>query len=306
MKDINQGDIENNFPLTARKGEKKPIMVGDQVLGGKEVMIIAGPCTLESKSQIMEIAKAAKDGGANCLRGGVFKPLTFPYGEPLAQPDRDSNEPGRDRKEVLPLNEILQTAEKRLGYMKEAGEKYGLPVVSEILYASTVPMLEKYVDMFQVGYRHMFNMDLIEAVAATNKPVLLKRHYGESLRSLLGACEHYKARGNDNIALCERGITVPHTHLTNSRSILDIQAIPALNHFAPTVPVVCDPSHATFNRDFVPAMTKASVAAGADAVIFEIHPTPETAWTDPLNALDFKTYEKLMEEIRAIQDIVRS
>lgn len=306
MKDISENDLKNNIPLTSVKGPKRQMKIGGSILGGDKVMVIAGPCTIESKKMILEIAKAAKDAGADGLRGGVFKPLTFPYGDPLAQPDLDSNEPTRNRMEVLPLKDILATAERRLGYMKEAGEKCGLPVVSEILYASTVPLFEKYVDMYQVGYRHMFNLDLIEALVNTKKPILLKRHYGESLRCMLGVAEHFAARGQTNLALCERGITAPHTHNINSRSIMDVQAIPALNELAPTYPVVADPSKSTFRREYVPAMTRAAVAAGADGIIIEIHSDPERAWTDPLQSLTFANFNKLMKEVRQIEKIVRA
>lgn len=305
MKDVSENDLKNNLPLSTVRGPKRHMKVGGQILGGEEVMVIAGPCTIESKAMILEIAKQAKDAGANALRGGVFKPLTFPYGDPLAQPDADSGQPARNRLEVLPLKDILPTAERRLGYMKEAGEKYGLPVVTEILYASTVPMMEKYVDMFQVGYRHMFNSDLIEALSHSKKPILLKRHYGESLRCMLGVVEHFAARGQKNVALCERGITANHTHNINSRSIMDVQAIPALNELAPTYPVVADPSKSTFRREYVPQMTRGAVAAGADGIIIEIHHDPERAWTDPLQSLTFQNFEKLMRDVRDIQKIVR-
>jgi 3-deoxy-7-phosphoheptulonate synthase len=305
MKDISDEDRKNNLPLVCRPGERRRIHVGGKVLGGPEVMVIAGPCTVESRGSMLEIAHAAAEAGANGLRGGVFKPLTFPYGDPLGQPDRDDPTPGRDRSDVLPLADLLPTAERRLGFMKEAGERYGLPVVTEVLYASTVSMMEDYVDMWQVGYRHMFNMDLVEALAGSSKPILLKRHYGESLRSLLGVAEHLAARGHRDVALCERGITSNHTHRVASRSIMDIQAIPALNEYAPTVPVVADPSKATFHRDYVPQMTLAAVAAGADGILVEIHDRPEQAWVDPLNSLSFDRFAALMNDVRALQEIVR-
>ena len=138
--------------------------------------------------------------------------------------------------------------------MKEAGEKYGLPVVSEILYADSMEMMSEYVDMFQVGYRHMFNMDLIEALSKSDKPVLLKRHYGESLRSLLGVGEHFEARGKHDIAFCERGVVSAHTHNVESQAIIDIQAIPALKEYAPSVLLLLIPatrlSAGTMSRRF--------------------------------------------------------
>ncbi len=304
MKDISSNDIKNNIPLSTRKDFSRDINAKGVEIGGKSLTIMAGPCTVESKTQIFEIAKAVKEAGAHMIRGGIFKPLTFPYGDPLGAGDSDTNDPSKERMEVISKTELFQRAEKRFGYFKEAGEKYGLPIISEILYADSVEMLSKYVDMFQIGYRHMFNMDLIEALSKTEKPIMIKRHYGESLRSLLGVAEHFDAREKTNYVFCERGVSVPHTHNVDSRAILDIQAIPALNEYAPTVPVIIDPSHATFKRIYVSAMSRAAIAAGADGLLIEVHPTPESAWVDPLQALGFKDFEKLMKEIEGIANII--
>jgi len=304
MKDISSNDLKNNIPLITRKDHKKNIKVKDRNLNGAKITIIAGPCTVESKAQIMEIAKNVKDCPGAMLRGGVFKPLTFPYGEPLGKADRDSGGADRDRKDILSKNELFENAEKRLGYLKEAADKYNLPVVSEILYAETAQMMSKYVDMFQIGYRHMFNMDLIEALSNVDKPVLLKRHYGESLRSLLGVGEHFKARGKHDIAFCERGIVTPHTHNVESRAIIDIQAIPALSEYAPSVPVFVDPSHSTFKRSYVIPVSLAAIAAGCDGLLIEVHPDPENAWVDPLQALGFADFEKLVKQIEPIAKVL--
>jgi 3-deoxy-7-phosphoheptulonate synthase len=239
------------------------------------------------------------------MRGGIFKPLTFPYGEPLGQPDGDSGEPSQDRMKILSKKELFQAAERRLAYFKEAGEKFGLPIISEIMYADSLDMMSQYVDMFQIGYRHMFNMDLIEALSNKDKPIMIKRHYGESLRSLLGVAEHFEAREKHDFVLCERGVVAPHTHNVESRSILDIQAIPALKEYAPSVPVIIDPSHSTFKRNYVASMARAAIAAGADGLLIEVHPDPENAWIDPLQALGFSEFKKLMKEIEAIFAIVR-
>lgn len=304
MKDISAGDIESNIPLVTRKDFVRDVRAKHVTIGGAKLTIMAGPCTIESKTQIFEIAKAVKDAGAHMLRGGVFKPLTFPYGDPLGKADSDLSGQSRDRREILTKNELFAKAETRFAYFKEAGEKYGLPVISEIIYADSVDMLSRYVDMFQVGYRHMFNMDLIEALSRTDKPVLLKRHYGESLRSLLGVAEHFEARGKHNFAFCERGVVAPHTHNVESRAVLDIQAIPALKEYAPTVPVIADPSHATFKRGYVAAMSRAAIAAGADGLLIEVHPQPESAWVDPLQGINFKDFEKLMKELDGIGKVI--
>ena len=133
---------------------------------------------------------------------------------------------------------------------------------------------------------------------------MIKRHYGESLRSLLGVAEHFEARGKHNFVFCERGVVVPHTHNAESRSILDIQAIPALKEYAPTVPVITDPSHSTFKRSYVASMSRAAIAAGADGLLIEVHPRPENAWVDPLQALNFEHFDKLMKEIDGIARIL--
>ena len=304
MKDISQSDIENNIPLVCRSDFKRDVKAGGVIIGGRKLTVMAGPCTVESKNQIFETAKAVKEAGAHMIRGGVFKPLTFPYGDPLGQPDKGNMEPANERMKVLSKTEMFQTAERRFGYFKEAGEKYGLPIVSEITTVLALPMMEKYVDMFQVGYRHMFNFDLILALAETEKPLLLKRHYGESLRSLLGVCEHFEARGKHNFAVCERGVAVPHTHNVDSRAVLDIQAIPALKDYAPSVPVIVDPSHSTFKRGYVSAISRAAIAAGADGLLIEVHEDPEDAWVDPLNALGFNDFYGLMKQLDGIAKVI--
>ena len=304
MKDISKSDMQNNLPLVTRQVAEREIKAGNVTIGGERLTIMAGPCTVESKSQINEVARAAKDAGAHMLRGGIFKPLTFPYGDPLGLGDRDSDESSKDRMEILGLKELYKRAEKRFEYFKEAADKCGLPIISEIVYAESADWMEKYVDMYQIGYRHMFNMDIIERLSKSKKPVMIKRHYGESLRSLLGVAEHFEARGKHNFVFCERGIVVPHTHTVESRAVLDIQAIPALKEYAPTVPVIIDPSHATFKRMYVAAMSRAAIAAGADGLLIEVHPTPEDAWVDPLQALDFSSFKVLMKEIEGIAKIL--
>jgi 3-deoxy-7-phosphoheptulonate synthase len=306
MKDISETDIANNLPLVTRQDFKREVKVGDVVIGGKDLVAMAGPCTIEGKSQIFEIAKQVKEAGAKVLRGGAFKPLTFPYGDPLLQPDSDSGQPPADRKQILSTEELFKRAEKRLAYLKDAGEKYNLPVISEIIHADSLDMMCEYVDMFQIGYRHMFNMDLIEALSKTDKPLMIKRHYGESLRSLLGVAEHFEARGKHNFVICERGVSVPHTHKLESRAILDVQIIPALKEYAPSVPVIIDPSHATFKRSYVPAMSMAGVAAGADGLLIEVHFDPENAWVDPLQALSVSDFKELMGKLERVREIAFS
>jgi 3-deoxy-7-phosphoheptulonate synthase len=304
MKDISLKDTQINIPLVTRKDAQREVKIGNIRFGSGNLVIIAGPCTIESKKQIFETAEAVKDAGAHMLRGGVFKPLTFPYGEPLGQPEADSGESPRDRMKILKRDELFQAAERRLSYFKEAGAKFGLPIISEIMYADSMEMMAQYVDMFQVGYRHMFNMDLIEILSKNEKPIMLKRHYGESLRSLLGVAEHFEARGKHNFVFCERGVATAHTHNVDSRAILDIQAIPALKEYAPSVPVIVDPSHSTFKRTYVAPMSRAAIAAGADGLLIEVHPDPENAWIDPLQALGFQDFKHLMVQLKEIHQII--
>lgn len=305
MKDISANDIQNNIPLITRKDFQRVIQSKNYTFSPDKLTLIAGPCTVEGKTQIMEIAQGVKAAGATMLRGGIFKPLTFPYGDPLGKCDSDQTGTDLPRSTIMSKAELFKKAEIRLAYLKEAGEKHGLPVVSEIIYADSLDMMSEYVDVFQIGYRHMFNMDLIEALSKTDKPLILKRHYGESLRSWLGVAEHFAVRGKHNLFLCERGVTVPHTHNVESRAIIDIQAIPALNEYAPTVPVLIDPSHATFKRSYVASISRAAVAAGANGLLIEVHNEPEKAWVDPLQALDFAAFGTLVKELKQIKAIVK-
>lgn len=306
LKDIGENDLKSNLKLVSKKkpDQKTVVDVKNHKIGGDKLTIIAGPCTVESKEQIMDIAKNISERGAHMMRGGVFKPITFPYGDPLARPDKGSDKSEPDKDYIPDKKELLKTAERRLKYMAEAGKKYELPVVTEVIYSDTFDMMNKYVDMFQIGYRSMMNFDLLRTVAGTKKPVLLKRHAGESLRAFLGAAEHIIAHGNPNIVLCERGIMVPHTHRPESRHILDVQAVPALNEYT-HLPVILDPSHSTFHRPYVAPMSRASIAAGADGIEIEVHPEIEGgAWVDPLNPLDYTEFKKLMIELKGIGKVL--
>ena len=164
MKDISDSDIKNNLPLVTKQGPKRKVQVGGVTISGEDITMMAGPCTIEGRDQVFKIAEAVKQAGAHILRGGAFKPLTFPYGDPLLQPDANSGEPPVDRMKLLAKGDLFKAAEKRLAYLKEAGKEFDMPVISEITYAESLDMMEEYVDMYQIGYRHMFNMDLIEAV----------------------------------------------------------------------------------------------------------------------------------------------
>ncbi len=279
MKDITERDLETNLKLTARRspGQGTVVRVGDVPLGDGGFVVIAGPCTVESREQVRDIATAVKARGAAILRGGAFKPLTFPY-----------------RTETM-----FELGMEGLKYLEEAGRAAGLPTVSEVTDVRRVHDMAKHADMLQVGARNMQNFPLLEEVARAGRPVLLKRHFGSSLRDWLGAAEYLLYHGNPNVVLCERGIVAPHTHQPASRFIVDLQAVLAAKE-ATHLPVFVDPSHATFKRSFVAPVARAALAIGADGIILDVHPTPEKAAVDPLQALGYDAFAKLMDELRAV------
>jgi 3-deoxy-7-phosphoheptulonate synthase len=278
MKDITEADLKERLPLASHAVHRRStIRVGPVTIGGDSVVVMAGPCAVESREQILEIAERVKDAGATILRGGAFKPLTFPY--------RGA--------------QVFELREQGLMYLAEAGRRNGLPVVSEVMDPRLVDTVAQYADILQIGARNMQNFPLLEEVAKTQKPVLLKRHFGCGLRDWLGAAEYILHGGNPNVILCERGVVAPHTHAVTSRFIVDIQAVPAVKEYS-HLPVVVDPSHSTFKRDYVAPVARAAIAAGADGIIIDVHPTPERAAVDPLQALSYKAFGELMQELRGI------
>ena len=283
MKDISESDLKNNVPLTAAKhdGHKSVVRVGNVTIGGPELTVIAGPCAIESEAQILDIAQAVKKAGAKLLRGGAYKPLTFPY---------------RNEK-------MFELGEEGLRYMRAAGDATGLPIVTEVADVRLVDMVAKYADVLQVGARNMQSFPLLQEVGRSGKPVLLKRHFGASLRDWLGAAEYILHQGNSQVVLCERGITAPHTHAVTSRFIVDLQVVPAVREFS-HLPVIVDPSHSTFRRRYVAAIARAAIAVGADGIIIDVHPTPEQAAVDPLQALDYQTFGRLMEDLGGIGKVL--
>jgi 3-deoxy-7-phosphoheptulonate synthase len=198
---------------------------------------------------------------------------------------------------------FFELREQGLMYLAEAGRDSGLPVVSEVMDPRLVDTVAEYVDILQIGARNMQNFPLLEAVAKTGKPILLKRHFGSGLRDWLGAAEYILYGGNPNVILCERGVVAPHTHAVTSRFIVDIQAIPAVKEYS-HLPVIVDPSHSTFRRQYVAPVARAAVAAGADGIIVDVHPVPEKAAVDPLQALSYESFDTLMKELRGIARVV--
>ncbi|HEY4215987.1 MAG TPA: 3-deoxy-7-phosphoheptulonate synthase [Gemmatimonadaceae bacterium] len=279
MKDISENDLKNNIPLASARasGERTIVRVGTAEFGGRALTVIAGPCAVENEEMMVETARAVKAAGATMLRGGAFKPLTFPY----------RNE------------RTFELRERGLEFLRIAGDDTGLPVVTEVVDVRLVEMVGRYTDMFQVGARNMSNFPLLEEVAKAGKPVLLKRHFGASLRDWLGAAEYLLYNGNPNVVLGERGVVAPHTHEVTSRFIVDLQVVPAVREYS-HLPVIVDPSHSTFKRTYVAPIARGAIAVGADGIIVDVHPVPEKAAVDPLQALSFEAFRQLMTEMRGI------
>lgn len=252
MKDITQSDLTDNIPLCNS--------IDSNWLD--DFLFVAGPCTVESQDQMFSIARKLVSQGVTHMRGGAYKPLTFPY--------------RNDR--------MYELRERGLRLLHDVKMQFDLKIVSELTETKTVDLFQECVDVIQIGSRNMYNYELLVVAAKTNKPVLLKRHFGASMRDWLGAAEYILNAGNDKIILCERGITTPHTHSDTTRFISDIQVIPAIKKYT-GLPVIFDPSHATFDSTIVEPMSYAAVAAGADGVMIETHPSPEHAAVDRLNCV---------------------
>jgi 3-deoxy-7-phosphoheptulonate synthase len=244
-------------------------------IGGDEVIVMAGPCSVEGRSQLIETAIAVKEAGAKVLRGGAFKPRTSPY-------------------------DFQGMGEEGLQYLAEAREITGLPVITEVMTVEQVPMVAEYADILQIGARNMQNYGLLNAVGKVNRPVLLKRGMSGLLKELLLCAEYIASNGNYNIILCERGI---RTYETATRNTFDLNAVPVLKQSS-HLPVAADPSHGTGYREYVPAMCKASVAAGADALLLEVHPDPDKAVSDGRQTISVETFAKLMKDLRRIAEAV--
>jgi len=224
-KDVTLDDLQTKFPLAAKKYPEhvSRFRIADVEFGGKELPIMAGPNMVESRELIFDIAENVKRLGAHFLRGGAFKPLSFPY---------------RSAK-------YKETREEGIRWLGEAKERFGIPVITEVMDERYLPMVCEVADIIQIGSRNMQNYPFLTACARTGKPIMLKRHYGASLRDWLGAAEYLLVEGNERVLLCERGVSVPHTHRATSRYLLDLQVVPAAKEVT-HLPVIVDPSHATF------------------------------------------------------------
>ena len=255
--------------------ERSVVTVGDVEIGGDQIVVIAGPCAVESRDQVLKTAWSVQQSGARILRGGAFKPRTSPYA-------------------------FQGLGEEGLKLLAEARDETGLPVVTEVMASEQVELVTSYADMLQVGARNMQNFQLLAAVGNAPKPVLLKRGMMSTLEELLLAAEYVMAQGNLNVVLCERGI---RTFETYTRNTFDINAIPALKELT-HLPVLGDSSHATGRRSLVGPVAKGCVAAGADGLILEVHPEPELASSDGPQSLTLEGFEEMMGGLRRIAEAV--
>ena len=270
-------EITEKYKLVSR--EFKPVdtivNVGGVLVGGGHLGIMAGPCAVESREQLLEAAECVKAGGANFLRGGAFKPRTSPY-------------------------DFQGLADEGLKMLKEVGEKTGLKVVTEIVDVNDVDRLCEYADVLQVGARNMQNFQLLKAVGKAQKPVLLKRGLSATISEWLNAAEYILSEGNYNVILCERGI---RTYETFTRNTLDLSAVAAVKELS-HLPVIVDPSHGTGRWKMVQPMARAAIAAGADGLMIEVHPHLEIALSDGDQSLTPENFRIVMDEVRKIAEIM--
>ncbi len=240
-------------------------------IGGRSLVVIAGPCSVESEEQLMETAKQVKAAGAHLLRGGAYKPRTSPYA-------------------------FQGLGEDGLKLLAKAREKSGLGIVTEVMESSEVDMVAEYADLLQVGARNMHNTKLLRSLSKVKKPVLLKRNFSATLNEFLMSAEYLLAGGNRDVVLCERGI---RTFVEYTRNTLDLNIVPAIKRLS-HLPIIVDPSHGTGRHDLVLPMSRAAIAAGADGLIVEVHPKPSEAYSDGEQSLTPEAFRQLMKEVSAI------
>jgi 3-deoxy-7-phosphoheptulonate synthase len=269
--------IMKPFKLASREFNKKDtvVTVRKVKIGGGAMAMIAGPCAIEGAEILDEIAAGVKKAGANILRGGAFKPRTSPYS-------------------------FQGMGEEGLKILRDVGQKYDMPTVTEVMDPRQVELVARYTDMFQIGARNMQNFDLLKEVGQAMKPVLLKRGMSATVKDLLMSAEYILAEGNPDVVLCERGV---RSFEDSTRNMLDMSAVPNVKGIC-HLPIIVDPSHATGRRDLIPAMACASVAAGADGVHIEVHSCPEKALSDGPQALLPNIYAELMQKLQRIAEVV--
>ena len=266
--------IMRPYKLASRdfKPEATEFVMKDGVtIGGKKLAVMAGPCSVENREMLLEVAEKVRASGAHFLRGGAFKPRTSPYS-------------------------FQGLGEEGLKYLREAADRFGLLVVTEVMDTRTVELVSRYADMLQIGARNMQNFDLLKEIGLSKKPVLLKRGLSATVAELLLSAEYLLSKGNFKVVLCERGI---RTFETATRNTIDINAIPVLKQET-HLPVIIDPSHGTGKWEYVTPIARAAIAAGADGLMIEVHNNPEEAKSDGPQSLFPKKFRQLMQEIRPI------
>ena len=269
--------ITEKYKLVSRNfhPQNTIVDVGGVKIGGQQIVVMAGPCSVESVEQLREAAQAVKAGGAQFLRGGAFKPRTSPY-------------------------DFQGLAEEGLKMLRQVADEEGLKVVTEIVDKDDIELVGNYADVYQVGARNMQNFQLLKALGKVNKPVMLKRGLSATISEWLNAAEYIMAGGNENVILCERGI---RTYETFTRNTLDLSAVAAVKELS-HLPIIVDPSHGTGRWQMVRPMARAAVAAGCDGLIIEVHPHPEVALSDGDQSLKPKNFQALMDEIGAIAKVM--
>ncbi len=270
--------VSSPYKLVARSFRPEGTVVrfaNGLIIGGQDVVVLAGPCSVESEEQLFAIAEKVSQAGARVLRGGAFKPRSSPYS-------------------------FQGLGEDGLKLLRQAGERFGLLVISEVMEISQIALMMPYVDIFQVGARNMQNFNLLRELGKVRKPVMLKRGIAATLEEMLLSAEYIMSGGNYEVILCERGI---RTFETYTRNTMDISAIPIV-HKLSHLPMTADPSHGTGRRDKVSPMARAAVAAGADAIIVEVHHQPDKALSDGAQSLYPEQFAELMDELRMIAPAV--
>lgn len=269
--------VTETYKLSNKKFHPEPsiVKVGNVLIGGKELVIMSGPCAVESKGQVLETAHAIKKSGAQILRGGAYKPRTSPYA-------------------------FQGLEEEGLKLMKAAREETGLSIVCEVTSLEAIEAASKYVDMLQIGARNMQNFYLLKEAGKTGLPILLKRGLSATIDEWLNASEYIMAEGNPNVVLCERGI---RTFETATRNTLDLSAVAVIKDKS-HLPIIVDPSHATGVRKYVNPLAKAAIAVGADGLMIETHPNPKTALSDGPQSLTFQQFDQLCNELRPIAKVL--
>ena len=265
------------YKLASREFHAEPSVfdIKGVKVGGGHLMMVAGPCAIESEERLVEIAEKVREAGANFLRGGAFKPRTSPYS-------------------------FQGLGEEGLRILKRTGEKFNMPVVTEVMDPRQVELVDKYADVIQIGARNMQNFDLLKEVGKTRTPVLLKRGMAATAKDLLMSAEYVLSQGNREVILCERGV---RSFEESTRNMLDLAIVPNIKGLS-HLPIITDPSHATGRPDLIPSMARASVAAGADGVHIEVHSCPEKALSDGPQALLPHQYATLMDELRQLAEVL--